>query len=358
MFRLVLRRRYCRSAGSCRSSRRRSGASSPCRLVERLERRGVDRARHNRSSGSRRRPATASRSASAARDRRRRRGSRLARASSARGRATARCALVGRQVGVARRQGEAVRSRTVGTPTISTGRPRSATIRRITASCWKSFSPNKATSGRTASSSLATTVATPSKWPGRASPSQRSDTPDDADRGREAVGIDVVDRRQPQQVAAGFLEHRARPLPPAADSGRGPRSAPNCVGLTKIVAATLSARRLRLGDQRHVPGVERAHGRHQRERAAALRAAQRRASILHCYERFARAAEPPINFVAGGACDWRRGKDQAMSQPHFIVFANEKGGTGKSTTAVHTASRSPPRATASARSTSTAASGR
>ncbi|MBA2635966.1 MAG: AAA family ATPase, partial [Sphingomonas sp.] len=26
-----------------------------------------------------------------------------------------------------------------------------------------------------------------------------------------------------------------------------------------------------------------------------------------------------------------------MNQPHFIVFANEKGGTGKSTTAVHTA---------------------
>jgi len=26
-----------------------------------------------------------------------------------------------------------------------------------------------------------------------------------------------------------------------------------------------------------------------------------------------------------------------MTQPHFIVFANEKGGTGKSTTAVHTA---------------------
>ena len=27
----------------------------------------------------------------------------------------------------------------------------------------------------------------------------------------------------------------------------------------------------------------------------------------------------------------------AMGQPHFIIFANEKGGTGKSTTAVHTA---------------------
>src|SRR5207237_5942102 len=35
------------------------------------------------------------------------------------------------------------------------------------------------------------------------------------------------------------------------------------------------------------------------------------------------------------------GKDpaqgEAMTQPHFIVFANEKGGTGKSTTAVHAA---------------------
>src|SRR3954463_16027857 len=33
----------------------------------------------------------------------------------------------------------------------------------------------------------------------------------------------------------------------------------------------------------------------------------------------------------------RRGEGQAMAQPHFVVFANEKGGTGKSTTAVHTA---------------------
>jgi len=30
-------------------------------------------------------------------------------------------------------------------------------------------------------------------------------------------------------------------------------------------------------------------------------------------------------------------RSSAMGQPHFIVFANEKGGTGKSTTAVHTA---------------------
>jgi chromosome partitioning protein len=32
-----------------------------------------------------------------------------------------------------------------------------------------------------------------------------------------------------------------------------------------------------------------------------------------------------------------KGCHAAMSQPHFITFANEKGGTGKSTTAVHTA---------------------
>jgi len=47
-----------------------------------------------------------------------------------------------------------------------------------------------------------------------------------------------------------------------------------------------------------------------------------------------------------------------MTQPHFIVFANEKGGTGKSTTAVHTAIALAASAIASARSTSTAASGR
>ena len=32
-----------------------------------------------------------------------------------------------------------------------------------------------------------------------------------------------------------------------------------------------------------------------------------------------------------------RGVPGEMGQPHFVVFANEKGGTGKSTTAVHTA---------------------
>ena len=51
-------------------------------------------------------------------------------------------------------------------------------MRRITASCCQSFSPNKAMSGRTWLNSLSTTVATPSKCPGRAAPHRPSLTPE------------------------------------------------------------------------------------------------------------------------------------------------------------------------------------
>jgi chromosome partitioning protein len=50
------------------------------------------------------------------------------------------------------------------------------------------------------------------------------------------------------------------------------------------------------------------------------------------------ARGPPIR--AGEACDSRptaTEKEPAITAPHRIVFANEKGGTGKSTTAVHVA---------------------
>ena len=59
---------------------------------------------------------------------------------------------------------------------ISTGMHSSSTMRRMTASCWKSFSPNTATSGSTMWNSFATTVLTPSKWPGRNSPSRMRDS--------------------------------------------------------------------------------------------------------------------------------------------------------------------------------------
>ncbi len=51
---------------------------------------------------------------------------------------------------------------------------RSATIRSMTFSCWKSFWPKTARSGWTRLNSLATTVATPSKCPGRCAPSSVS----------------------------------------------------------------------------------------------------------------------------------------------------------------------------------------
>jgi chromosome partitioning protein len=50
------------------------------------------------------------------------------------------------------------------------------------------------------------------------------------------------------------------------------------------------------------------------------------------------ARRPPIR--AGEGCDSRPAateKEPAITAPHRIVFANEKGGTGKSTTAVHVA---------------------
>ena len=65
-------------------------------------------------------------------------------------------------------------SREVGQPTTPTGIDRSATIRRTTTSCWKSFSPKNAWHGPTIENSFATTVATPAKCVGRLAPSSPS----------------------------------------------------------------------------------------------------------------------------------------------------------------------------------------
>ena len=50
-------------------------------------------------------------------------------------------------------------------------------MRLTTWSCWKSFSPKKARSAPVWRKSFATTVATPSKWPGRNAPHNPSLTP-------------------------------------------------------------------------------------------------------------------------------------------------------------------------------------
>jgi chromosome partitioning protein len=63
-----------------------------------------------------------------------------------------------------------------------------------------------------------------------------------------------------------------------------------------------------------------------------------RAQVGEPVDRF-HARGPPIRAEQGGANSGPFGteKEPAITAPHRIVFANEKGGTGKSTTAVHVA---------------------
>ena len=49
---------------------------------------------------------------------------------------------------------------------------------------------------------MATTVATPSKWPGRAAPSSGAGHGADADERVEARRVDLLDVRQPDEVHA------------------------------------------------------------------------------------------------------------------------------------------------------------
>src|SRR4249919_3855831 len=62
-----------------------------------------------------------------------------------------------------------------------------------------------------------------------------------------------------------------------------------------------------------------------------------RARVNSSLERTICTRVTPQLIFAGAALALAPGERSSMSQPHFIVFANEKGGTGKSTTAVHTA---------------------
>ena len=82
-------------------------------------------------------------------------------------------AFGGAEIGVARAEREAVGVADDGADDDFRPRRRSATMRRRTATWAASFWPKKARSGSAAMSSLATTVATPRKWPGRDAPSRR-----------------------------------------------------------------------------------------------------------------------------------------------------------------------------------------
>ena len=108
-----------------------------------------------------------------------------------------------------------------------------------------------------------------------------------------------------------------------------------------MVATTLSALPPRLLDQRHMSSVERAHRRHERQALAACTQGYKRCGELTRLTDRLQGFSPFGKRLTGARFLEPRGKSArgvgTMAQPHFIVFANEKGGTGKSTTAVHTA---------------------
>ena len=149
---------------------------------------------------------------------------------------------------------------------------------------------NSATSGRTWLNSLATTVATPSKCPGRAAPSSPSLTPATDMLVAKPSGYIVSTGGQPQQVAA-------RPRPASAcrrspRAGIAARSSPGAellrVDEDRRDHASCPARLRRL-DQRDVPGVQRAHRRHQRDaRAVRAQSAQRGRAARRGHGWFAR----------------------------------------------------------------------
>ena len=93
-------------------------------------------------------------------------------------------------------------SRTIGQPTTSTGRLRSSTRRVITASCWASLRPKNAEHGPTTAKSFVTTVATPSKWVGRAAPHRSAVRPATCTVVSGGRGVHLGDARREHAVDA------------------------------------------------------------------------------------------------------------------------------------------------------------
>ena len=85
---------------------------------------------------------------------------------------------------------------------VESEKSRSRAMRRMTATCCRSFRPKNATSGWTWRKSFATTVATPRKWPGRAAPSPPSETSGDLDGGGKARRVELAGVGQEEQVHA------------------------------------------------------------------------------------------------------------------------------------------------------------
>src|SRR5580693_139124 len=130
-------------------------------------------------------------------------------------------------------------SRTIGQATISTGKFRSRTMRRTMATCAASFCPKKAASGSTMWNSLATTVVTPRKCPGRERPSSLPLSSSTVTQVIAPAGyISSTDGANSNSTPS--FSNRSRSCPKSRGYFDRSSLGPNCVGFTKIDAATIS----------------------------------------------------------------------------------------------------------------------
>ena len=112
------------------------------------------------------------------------------------------------------------------------------------------------------------TVATPRKWPGRCSPSSpiggacRLDPGREARPGRARSAAGAKSRSTPCSAANARVARRGRADTPSQVAGSA-----NCAGLTNRLATTTSHSARAALEERDVPCVQRAHRRHEPDRA-------------------------------------------------------------------------------------------
>ena len=163
---------------------------------------------------------------------------------------------------------------------------------RITSTCCASFWPKYATSGRTIAKSLSTRSRRRGSGPGGAPLEDRAEL----GRRRPTSGSPVGTSRRP---TARTRCRRPRPratrevaILVARIARRDRRASPNCAGLTKRLMTTVSHSRARRAQQRQVAVVERAHRRHEPDRAGAPRRERFADLARSCGRHLTRAPRP------------------------------------------------------------------
>ncbi len=155
--------------------------------------------------------------------------------------------------------------------------------------------------------------------------------------------IHLVGAGRPQNGAAGFRQQPGvRCL--ASRVAREIFACPKLARVDENGCHDMVRHQLCCLDQRDMPGVQRAHGGHQRDaRAACAQGKQYAAKLnkmtdgLHADTAFDMDGRAFYGRWLQRSTREARGLSNGPAKTHVIVFANEKGGTGKSTTAVHVA---------------------